>query len=367
MSDRAFRSLESLEKSASTARVLNLLQVARDYRLTPDWVDRPLFRTPELNACLLLKHRLRRNEYDIFRVPRQVATKIVVPIDRWDLKTGGRYVFVGQINYERTMAQVFGVTADHPDFIVLGMIDRLPSLDPFLLRERLSRAGLNPAPCYFQISDADLQDMLDFVKLEISPLVHLSLRRSSVGPRSIEGLALKILSNAPGDESDALRSALNLRADQYQECVFCWRGLLYYKWVMVSVLKRVAGVLDSIRLIKPIGPLDMISREYIVRSRKVLRTQIARTCLDVQNTLQIYDLAYADLTKQGNPAEFKGFLLAAPSLFMRLGEQLGAIQHIVSFSSYRFGAKAAPPGSEELMDILMDFEVSLRIRDVDAV
>lgn len=362
LSDRAFRSLENLERSASTVRVLNLLQVARDHRLTDEWVDRPMFLTPELNSCLLVKHRLRRNEYDTFRAPRQVATKVVIPIDRHELKLGGRYVFVNQINYERIMTEVFGVTADHPDYVALSLIDKLPSLDPFLLREQLSRAGLKPAACYFAISDADLQKMVDFVKVEISPLVQLSMGNQAAGSRSTERMAMKILSNTPGAGSDSLGKTLRLSPDQYQEGVFCWKGFLYYKWSMGSIMRDIAAVLRNIETIKPAGPLNSSAREYIARGRRVLRAQIMRTCTDVKNTLRIYDVAYEGLTQNDNPTAFRDFLLEAPALFGRLGEQLGAIQHIVSFSNYRFGQKAAPPGSEELMDIFMDFEVSLRGR-----
>ena len=52
-------------------------------------------------------------------------------------------------------------------------------------------------------------------------------------------------------------------------------------------------------------------------------------------------------------------------MFQSLGEQIGALQHVVSFSRYRFGSKTAPLGSEELMEILMDFESSLRSVDDD--
>ena len=47
----------------------------------PDWAARPIFRTAALNRALVIKHRLRRNEFDLFTGRRQVATKVVVPIE----------------------------------------------------------------------------------------------------------------------------------------------------------------------------------------------------------------------------------------------------------------------------------------------
>jgi hypothetical protein len=67
VADRSYRSFENLERSASTARVLNLLKIYREKGKTSEWQDRPLFFNPKLNRCLIIKHRLRRNEYDRFQ------------------------------------------------------------------------------------------------------------------------------------------------------------------------------------------------------------------------------------------------------------------------------------------------------------
>ena len=76
--------------------------------------------------------------------------------------------------------------------------------------------------------------------------------------------------------------------------------------------------------------------------------------------LSVYDKAYKGLTQDGDPAGFRDFLLTAPAMFTNLGEQLGAVQHIVSYWTHRF-----PPGrptlvatARELMDFLLDFEDS---------
>jgi len=363
MSDRAVRSLENLERSASTARVLNLLKISREHGDTAEWSERPLFQNRALNGCLLVKHRLRRNETDAFRGRRQIATKVIVPIDNGELKSGGRYVFVNQINFEMTLLEVFGIPPEHPDVNTLRLIDKLPSLDPFLLREQLRRSGIDPAPCYFALSEADLQRMLNFVKAEITPLVALSMGGDAASANSIERMAAKILSNDGEDGMDALGQTLRLNPEEYQEGVFCWKGFLYYKWSLGSMTSQIAEVADQVASVKTVGPMDQAARDYIARGRQVLRSRIVKTCADVRSTLNIYDEAYAGLTRDGNPMGFRDFLLEAPALFARLGDQLGAIQHIVSFWTFRFGPYAKPPAAEELIDIFMDFEVGLRGRD----
>jgi hypothetical protein len=358
MSDRSVRNLEHLRRSASTARVLNLLKVADDHGHTDDWSERPMFRTVGLNKALIVKHRLRRNETDAFPGRRQVATKVVIPIDTTDLKTGGRFVFVNQIGFERAMQEAFGIGSDHPDLKTLRLMDQLPSLDPFLLREQLRRGGVDAAPCYFALSESDLEKMLAFVQREIEPLVSLSLGQDVVAVGSTQRMAAKILSNAPGDRLEALRMTLRLEPEQYQEGVFCWKGFLYYKWALSSLMGDIVAVAEEVTSVRTVGPSDTAAQEYIARGRAVLRARIMKTCEEVSRTLKVYDEAYGSLT-EGNPARFRDFLLEAPAMFTRLGDQLGAVQHITSFWRFRFGPKSPPVGVEELIDIFMDFETGL--------
>ncbi len=361
MADRSYRSFENLERSASTARVLNLLKIYREKGKTSEWQDRPLFFNPKLNRCLIIKHRLRRNEYDRFQDGRSSALKIVIPIDGRDLKNGGMYIFVDQINYESAMREVFGITPDQTDWTVLSVLEKLPSLDPFLMREQLARLGVSPAECYFVLSNSDLHGMLEFVKAEIRPLVQLSMASDGVANLgSVERMATKILSNTPDDHIESLGRTLRLSREQYHEGIFCWKGFLYYKWSLNQMIDELASVSKMIGNLKPDGPADVMALDYIDRSRKFIRAEIARTFNEVRETLKVYDTAYGSLTLDGNPMAFRTFLLEAPSMFQSLGEQIGALQHVISFSRYRFSSQAAPLGSDELMEILMDFEASLR-------
>jgi len=362
MTDRAIRNLAHLRRSASTARVLNLLQIYLEHGAEEEWSRRPLFRTPALNRCLIIKHRLRRNETDCFPLGRQTATKVVLPLDSSELKSGGHYVFIGQRGFEQVMQAAFGIHAGHPDLLTFDLLDRLPSLDPFLLREQLKRGGVEPAQCYFSISESDLQRMGRFVENEIRPLVTQCVGHDLEAVGSTERLAGKIMSNDPHDRMEELRLTLRLDPEDYQEGVFCWKGFLYYKWILTSLKTEAEAVAAGIQTVLPIGRLDREARIALDRRRVALRDRIMETCDEAGRMLGIYDVAYAGLAVEGRPAAFRDFLLDAPRLFARLGDQLGAIQHVVSFWRYRFGPDAPLVSVEELIDIFVDFETGLAVR-----
>jgi len=361
LTDRAVRNLANLRKSASTARVLNLLHVWRQHGQTQDWKSQPLFSNQMLNKALLIKHRLRRNETEQFRVRRHVATKIVLPIDGEDLRIGGRYLFVDQIGFEKAMEESFGISPLHPDRQTLALIDELPSLDPFLLREQLRRSGQTPAACYFSLSEADVARMTAFVADEIRPLVDLSvgLDNDLSTENPVARMTAKMMSNSAGEDLSALGQTLQLPPHEYEEGVFCWKGFLYYKWAMQNVTGEIGSVVDSVHRVRASGPVDVEQYAEIDRAREKIRHRILMTCEATADMLRVYDAAFRGLTQEGRPTAFREFLRDAPLLFARLGERLGAVQHIVSFWNYRMAPDKPPLTADELIDLLSDFEMSL--------
>ena len=134
-SDRTYRSLRGLEKTASTSRVLNLAALSARNAGNPEHEKAPFFAAQSLNGAVIVRHRLRESEREVFDRVRYTATKLIIPFERSDLGLGGRSVFVSERGWLDVLEELRG---DFPDFArdvaVLEAIDDLPSLDPFLLR-----------------------------------------------------------------------------------------------------------------------------------------------------------------------------------------------------------------------------------------
>jgi hypothetical protein len=369
VTSRPVRSLENLENTASTARVLNLRAVAIRYRNDPDYLARPLFKNISLNKAIIVKHRLRQHEHEDFAGYRHAATKILLPIETGDLRMGARSLFIGQKNFTQLLTQVFGISIDsnHADARTLQILDETPSLDPFLLREQLRLQGVNAAPCYFDISEADMTRMFDFAQTEIQQLVEMSigggddLSVQAFQPHAAK-LARKILMNANDPALEPLRLTMQLSAQQYQEGIFCWKAFLYYKWRLRDVLPALGQVMGQIEAARPKGVVDSETKVYLVSAKKNIRRAVTISCRKVTETLAVYDDAYEAMTRRGDPLRFRDFLLQAPALFNELGERLGAIDHIISFWRFRFPENSRVPVTpEELSDIFSDYEQSLNM------
>lgn len=364
--DRTVRRLTALEQSASTSRVLNLLSTHR--RAEADVAEAPMFENRLLDRSIILKHRLRPHEYVDFDLPRATVTKLLIPIDPSDLKLGARFAFYGQRDFEAVVGAVAGcdLSRGSRDRQVLELIDSLPSLDPFLLREQLKRNGFTPARAYFNISDADVLRMHELVRNEVRALAALS--DSGDGDRiHAARLVEKLLASDTDAAFEPLKNTLKLSDREHQDGLFSWRGFLYYKWALGDLVQPMHAVSGEIARLSPRGPRDREASAYLPEARSRVRTAIGEVYSSAEDMLRAYDNAYAALTCEGRPAAFRDFLRSAPARFVALGERVGALQHVISFWRYRF-----PPGKpglvspSELMDLLLDFEDSMAFGPQDA-
>ena len=93
--DRSIRCLSAL-CSASSNRVLNLITINDANVDNEKHRTMPMFDSKILNNTIILKHRLRADEVDLFVTRRAIATKIIIPFERSDLRVGGQSFFIGQ-------------------------------------------------------------------------------------------------------------------------------------------------------------------------------------------------------------------------------------------------------------------------------
>ncbi|WP_372783010.1 hypothetical protein [Phenylobacterium sp.] len=356
---RSYRSLDGLHRTASTSRVLNLAAVADEYQSDALYFSAPFFESTALNTAVIVKHRLRPDEVGLLEWDRRSATKVIIPFERRDLALGGRSLFVGQRGWLTLLEELRGgQPGGERDKAVLEALDELPSLDPFLLREHLRRRKFRIAECYFAFSRPDTERMQHFVSHEISKLVDLAYDRDGEGGSSISKLVAALLSGEDSDRLEPLRLTLG------RESIFSWKGFLYYKWVLATLLPELSDLLAELNRIEVGGSRDQhkLSRihDWQRRVNQAIGVQVKR----VRQALEVYDEAFEELTNAGRPKAFRDFLLHAPEMFLSLGERAGILSHIASFWRFRFPAGAPLKiDLDELIDILTDFYDGLGTED----
>lgn len=325
-------------------------------RGNPEYSQRPLFSSPIINTAFFIKHRVRADETYLFATPRATVTKVVSPIDPSDLRAGGHSLLVGQRGWVEGIRSFANSSGDalERDIKVLQLLNALPSLDPFLLREHLCNHKIPVAPCYFAISENDQQCMRDFVVCEISRLTKLLGADNSEG--SAKRMVAAMLSSDVAEELAPLRETLGLTGEDFRLGVFSWRGFLYYKWAMAKVWPEVMSVLRQIKEIQPQSGVTPQLQAELASAPKSIIMAVRDGSNDVNRTLAVYDRSFSELVAGQAPKAFRDFLLAAPQTFLEIGEKLGAISHIVEFWRHRFPAgRPVRVDGDELSTIFQDF------------
>ncbi len=357
------RDLSLIRESGSTARVLNLALAYERFGDTEDFTAKPLFRNKRLNRALILKHVLRPHERELFTRPVTSATKVILPYSAKELELGGVSFLIGERRFERIVRDTVEGYESEADLLsdveLLKALGALPSFDPFLMRERLRTLGIDPARCYFDLAEADVARMRQFVSREIGQLISLAF---ATGGREAGDLSHRMAEKLMTDETakslDPLRQTLRLSGEEYIEGVFAWKGFLYYKWLIAEFKPQLETFRPRFAGLRVSGSTAEERRD-LAETRKQILQQMLAALARVDELLLEYGAAFAALG-EGKPGAFRDFLLRAPSMFIPIGEAVGVIKHIDSFWRFRFPTETTPMmDADEAIEVLHDFESTL--------
>lgn len=330
------RSLASLDNVISSSRVLNLNKVYKKNRVSSEYKQKPIFSNTQLNRAILLKHRLRPSERAEFSDGRSVATKILFPLDRMEIKLGAQYLFVGQKDFEQRLCEILQekIVNLGGDIAILNLLDSIPSLDSYLLRQFLEQGGIRPADCYLENSSADQNPVQQFVLNEISTLVKMSFGPGDNGEKA-RALIDNLMSANAAETTDVLRKSLQMEPVDYRRGLFFWKAILFYKWQIKKIAPTSGKIFREIRRTRPTGLANKEDRTIIESMRNAIAYKFSLVCAEADSALSIYENAYNDFIYNGNPVGFREFLISSPLLFNEIGQSYNDISHIVNFWKFR--------------------------------
>lgn len=355
------RGLKSIAATASSTRVLNLHALGAEPPADPDYKSRPLFVHPVLNRTLIVKHNLREGEDATVSARRFNATKVIFPFDAHDLGLGGQYLFAEQHGLPEALARCLNYSERDLDRDVrtLRALAQLPTLDPFLVREALSRHNIDVGRCYYQFSQADKTEMLGFVTTQLEALISLCFEDADA--RHAVRLSALLLSDQSDPKLDPLRETLRMDEGEFAEAMFSWKAFLYYRWKSRTMKPSLRATFRAVAAVRG-SRREAEASLYIARARRLLERTMAEAWRGVDERLKLYDAAYRDMTEGRNADGFRTFLQAGPRLLLEVGERVGRLEQVMSFWGHRFSSsKMQEVSPEQLSDGLRDLLQELSI------
>jgi hypothetical protein len=357
------QSLRSITARSASARVLDLHSLALDAAGDPDHGARPMFTHPVLNRTIIVKHHPRPGEFEYADDPGAIVTKIIFPFDPDDLDLGGQFLLVDDPDLvsllERHLDYRHGDLAR--DMAVLQMLDRLPTLDPFLLHEALTTNRIDVAPCYFRLSVADKAEMRDFVARQVETLIGLCFVGAAVSEAQTKRLSDLILAEGDSPELDPLRLVMRMEPPEFAQAMFCWKAVLYYRWRSRALWPEVKATRRSIATIET-SRFDHETAPFVRAAIGRLDGLMSDSERRIAELFRIYDEVFDALTEQRSPEPFRRFLVDGPRVFARLGERMGRLEQLVSFWSHQFsGQKPRKLSQEAVFDGLRNLLSALSL------
>ena len=234
------RALLALLRSGS-ARVFDLQGRCRELAARPGLPPpKPFFKNRNANRLLILKYTPPAHERAALRSERAVQTKLYLPFNDRNIEEGGKTVLLSDTRLDQALAEQLALSPQHDaaawrhDRAILETLDSLPSLDPFLMRDRMEIDGHTVDNAYFAFAEGELEQIKSFVRNKMAEVAAFATPDGGTD-KTAQREAVERLTQKLWEASDAAALAPVIRAFRIDpasapEIVYAWKGTIYYDY-----------------------------------------------------------------------------------------------------------------------------------------
>lgn len=268
-----------------------------------------------------------------------VGTKLYFSYNEQDAYEGGRSIFANDRTLRTALQFHAGIREDDTsdaitrDLALLRALEDLPSLDPFLLKDRLQADGLTVHDGYLEISEAEFAEIRDFVMDRFCPMVEMAFEGADQADKltRLRTLVEKIWEAKDMDSLAPVLKAMQLQADEAPRIFYAWKGVIYYDYLRSKQRERWKEYATFLG--KDAIPTDVVpkeQREDLNGLVAMARSLFKQRWMRIEKTLSDYNTAYDMLFKdRKSPAPFIDFLRGSQSHFFSLGDCISSIDHAI--------------------------------------
>lgn len=294
------------------------------------------FRNKQFNTIVLIKDTVPENE----RRPGRpfVGTKLYFPFNDANIYEGGRTIFLHDEHLKSAIMGQYGEGALAPDLLaedmrILEIMDRLPSLDPFLLKDVFLRQKIEVNAAYFEVSDEAWAEIETFMLQRFEPLVRAAFPEAA-DESSDDKARLLIDKIWEGRDLDTLKPlivAFRLPDFEALDIFSSWRGIVYYSY---EYQKEQIHFVDIFKWLKeneapPVGVSALEAKE-MQGQLAFIQEQMRKEWQIVEQIVRDYQSSYDKMFKDKiGSADFLSFLRGSNETYWKIGNSFGKINHAI--------------------------------------
>ncbi len=291
-----------------------------------------------------------------------IATVVYVPYDADDIAAGGASFELGGRGRIQALHDATGFDSRSEsdgvrrDLRLLDLIEDLPSLDPFLLKDRVALEGVAVPDAYFTITESEFEDIRRYILAKFRPITERVVDPAAPNAAELsEHFIMKLWEAADLDYLKPITDAFRVDPLQAGEIYYSWKGVTYYEYQYKRGQKQFLGFADWMHSkAVPSTYVKAAVREELAAAARDVATAFARHLRNSSDILRIYNQGYEDLFVRGGDARpFIDFLRDSSMLFWDIAASISALNHGVAV--WRQRTRSADDGrltAEELKPLL---------------
>jgi hypothetical protein len=321
---------------SGSSRVFNCND--RALKLQSDGVPEPyFFKMKKLHGIVLIKEAILDTSN---RDPGDpvIGSKLYIPYNQLDIYAGGRSVFYHDPRLLEVLNELLGLRGAVPDeddlrhdVKMLGILDGLPSLDGFLMRDALELEGISANEQYFEVSGAERATIRDFVRLRFEPLVRRACGEGGALAGKVTQLIDKIWEAKDKEALAPLIRAFHFPDDEALSIFASWKGINFYTFEYARAKPQREQF--GLWLRDKWSPRNFVARselDFLRQSRRTTAERLRSRWNTIEAISREYDALYDRfLSTPDGVGDFVGFLRRSREIYWSMGEALSKIDHAI--------------------------------------
>ncbi|MDA0661777.1 MAG: hypothetical protein O3B08_02940 [Proteobacteria bacterium] len=323
-----------------------------------------LFQNDVLNKSILIKRY--EKALPTARQSMIVNTLVYFPYDFDNPFDGGESISFSDGRFYRTLGEkvLSGRHTDESrnridrDMNVLGLLDSMHSLDPFLFKSKAEQAEIESGihPSYFAISSQEWDKIRIPIREKISRLVTMALGTVVEGTDTkardqyVERFLTKIWQARDVEGIEPFIKAMQISPEKAPEVFFAWKAVCYYQVQFSEMLDRLKTMYQWVGHNQLCYPVDFVrlpkeQLESIKLRRELLRQKMKEGYIAANKVINAYELSYKKFVDEDKPQLFIKFLGDAENSYLGLAAHVSVATHSVNLWKWyvaQYDPRAAP-------------------------
>jgi hypothetical protein len=337
MDDRNLR----LKLESGASRVFNCLQLTRGLRDagSEDAPAEPFFALRGLNNIIFIKETALpgRSGRAAPEASLPVRTKLFIPYNPANPYEGGQSSFTDETRFEEAIAYLTGASAasSEPfrrDLEKIRLLEQMPSLDPFLLKDKFTLSGIKVNDAYFKLSQEDWTNIRTHIRQRFVMMSRFAAEgQGEVSDEVVDRLVDRIWEARQIEPLYPLLTAFGLPVEKAAEFFYAWKGIAFFDFEFARNAERVRGFSSWLQTATVRGALHRAEAEAFDQDRAQVRAQLRGKLGETLSILTEFNESFDQLFRRRETARaFSSFMLNSRRHFWQLGNNLNGIYHVVS-------------------------------------